>query len=47
MVIDTSALLTILKVEPEAVALIDRLSQPGPRRENNKKLPIDILMVNG
>ena len=32
MVIDTSALLAILKVEPEAVALIDRLSQAGPRR---------------
>jgi ribonuclease VapC len=32
MVIDTSALLAILKVEPEAVALIDRLSHAGPRR---------------
>jgi len=32
MVIDTSALLAILKVEPEAMALIDRLSQAGPRR---------------
>jgi ribonuclease VapC len=32
MVIDTSALLAILKVEPEAEALIARLSQAGPRR---------------
>ncbi len=32
MVIDASAQLAILKVEPEAVALIDRLSQAGPRR---------------
>jgi len=32
MVIDTSALLAILKVEPEAGALIARLSQAGPRR---------------
>jgi ribonuclease VapC len=32
MVIDTSALLAILKVEPEAQALIARLSQAGPRR---------------
>lgn len=32
MVIDTSALLEILKVEPEAEALIARLSQAGPRR---------------
>ena len=32
MVIDTSALLAILKVEPEAGALIARLSEAGPRR---------------
>jgi ribonuclease VapC len=32
MVIDTSALLAILKVEPDAEALIARLSLAGPRR---------------
>ena len=32
MVIDTSALLAIWKVEPEAEALIAKLSQAGPRR---------------
>ena len=32
MVIDTSALLAILKVEPQAEALIARHSQAGPRR---------------
>jgi len=32
MVIDTSALMAILKVEPEAVALIHCLKQPGPKR---------------
>jgi ribonuclease VapC len=31
MVIDTSALLAILKGEPEAEALIEALSRPGPR----------------
>ena len=29
--IDTSALLAILKVEPEALAFVDALQQPGPR----------------
>jgi uncharacterized protein with PIN domain len=38
MVIDTSALLAILKMEPEAVALIDRLSQPGPRQSKLTKI---------
>ena len=32
MVIDTSALLAILKVEPEALAFVDCLRQPGARR---------------
>jgi ribonuclease VapC len=32
MVIDTSALLAILKVEPEALAFVDCLKLPGPRR---------------
>jgi ribonuclease VapC len=32
MVIDTSALLAILKVEPEALTFIDCLRQPGARR---------------
>jgi ribonuclease VapC len=32
MVIDTSALLAILKVEPEAFAFVDALKHPGPRR---------------
>ena len=32
MVIDTSALMAILKVEPEALALIACLMQPGPKR---------------
>jgi ribonuclease VapC len=32
MVIDTSALLAILKVEPEALAFVDCLKPPGPRR---------------
>ncbi|TVS05458.1 MAG: type II toxin-antitoxin system VapC family toxin [Cyanobium sp. PLM2.Bin73] len=32
MVIDTSALLAILKVEPEALAFVDCLKQPGARR---------------
>ena len=32
MVIDTSALLAILKVEPEALAFVDALKQPCPRR---------------
>jgi|688.fasta_scaffold507754_2 ribonuclease VapC len=32
MVIDSSALLAILKVEPEALAFVDALKQPGPRR---------------
>jgi len=32
MVIDTSALMAILKVEPEALALIACLKQPGPKR---------------
>ena len=32
MVIDSSAVLAILKVEPEAGELIARLSQAGPRR---------------
>lgn len=31
MVIDTSALLAILKAEPDAPALLNRLCQPGPR----------------
>jgi ribonuclease VapC len=32
VVIDTSALLAILKVEPEALAIIRRLSLAGPKR---------------
>ena len=32
MVIDTSALLAILKVEPEALAFVDALKEPSPRR---------------
>ncbi len=32
MVIDTSALLAILKVEPEALAFLGCLAGPGPRR---------------
>ena len=32
LVIDTSALMAILKVEPEAIALISCLKQPGPKR---------------
>ena len=31
MVIDTSALLAILKAEPDATDLLDRLSQSGPK----------------
>ena len=31
MVVDTSALLAILKVEPEGLALISVLSQPGTK----------------
>lgn len=41
MVIDTSALLAILKLEPEAEALIARLSQAGPRRLSTASVLLD------
>ncbi|MFM7313185.1 MAG: type II toxin-antitoxin system VapC family toxin [Cyanobium sp.] len=44
MVIDTSALMAILKVEPEAFAFLERLSQPGPKRISTATL-LEIRIV--
>jgi uncharacterized protein with PIN domain len=45
MVIDTSALLAIWKVEPEAEAPIARLSQAGPRRLSTATLLETRLLI--
>jgi ribonuclease VapC len=47
MVIDTSALLAILKVEPEALAMITRLSQAGPKRISTATLLETRLVIEG
>jgi len=45
MVIDSSALLAILKVEPEAGAMIARLSQAGPRHLSTATLLESRLVI--
>ncbi|MFO8238787.1 MAG: type II toxin-antitoxin system VapC family toxin [Prochlorococcaceae cyanobacterium] len=45
MVIDTSALLAILKVEPEALAFVDCLRHPGARRISTATLLETRLVV--
>ena len=47
MVIDTSALLAILKAEPEALALITRLSQAGPKWVSTATLLETRLVIEG
>lgn len=47
MVIDTSALLAILKAEPEALALITRLSQAGPKWISTATLLETRLVIEG